>query len=61
MSRFKGYKTVTLIAITEDTGCDCFMYTDVMDELHERSKSGDLTAFQFLLQCDLNQPMENQA
>jgi hypothetical protein len=57
---FSSYKTTTLIAIIEDDDNDCFMYVDAIEELRTRSKDGDLTAFQFLLQCDFNQPLEAQ-
>ncbi len=56
---FKHFKTNPLIAVIEDGITDCFFYSDIMDELNDRAKDGDLTAFQFLLQCDLNTPMEN--
>ena len=58
---FRHFKTPALIAVVEDGIQDCFFFSDIMDELNDRAKDGDLTAFQFLVGCDLNQPVENQA
>jgi hypothetical protein len=55
-----NYSTKALIARLEDGIDDAFLYVEVMDTLRARSKKGDLTAFQYLLQCTLDKTDESE-